>query len=197
MKKKITDSGLPAQIQALIKKHFYFILYARTESEFNSEVSLMISYFENLNSSQALSQIYKSRIHGVSTYFQKKLAQKDRWAYIYRANKDIGTNISQERFHGLLKEIFPINGSPRVDTLIWILLVVVDKEMTKRDNFTTKPKSDNFPYRLILSNLQYKLSLNFSKFSIDGTSIELCKEYLIIEIQDKSDLKRRAGIFGI
>ena len=82
------------------------------EKKLKHFLTLEIINNQNNNNNQ------KKDLNKVQKYFLDKLEAKKIWAYCFREDISIYTNMSLERFHGIIKEKFPANSYPRVDDLI-------------------------------------------------------------------------------
>ena len=77
---------------------------------------------EIINNNKNNNNNQKKVLNKVKKYFLNRLEAKKWWPYCFREDISICTNMTLERFHGIIKEKFPANSYPRVDDLIWILL---------------------------------------------------------------------------
>ena len=121
VRNQIPNSGLESYLQENFERAFFYMVYSRSIEEFNNEEKHFIDIFTTLCKSSDKVSSNKSKFEQLFNYFNHKLCDKKKWAYVWRQDDLVGTNMSQERFHGQLKNQFPNNGAPRVYQLIYII----------------------------------------------------------------------------
>ena len=166
-------------VGSILFKKINFILYSRTQLDFDHEIQNLNNYIQEILVSLKINNSEKLIFRKFWDYFAQKLKHKQRWAYCFHDGIPLGTNMSLERFHGEIKSRFPKNGYVPPNHFIWILFQIWEFKKQKCINFAFNPKKENMSFRMNKISIQKELAKQSGRFEIDNNIILLGRLYQI------------------